>query len=207
MTSPLYDPPSDSSQQTDESPPDYSSLTRSPSGSFRASPSQKPLTHLQYARCKWTVEEIEEHPGFGGRAGHIRVRPPVRKRRQENAPLESEEYQNDWPCNSNSVCLGACRLPGPVDSIDGLRAFSRNPGRRARPRSVLPPSVRGGFARSRSVSPHSQPAFSRCAGLCPSSPMFHSDHSVVSSNSRRRAGVSWRRRIQGEHRGRAAIAG
>ena len=44
----------------------------------------------------------------------------------------------DWPCNSNSVCLGSCRLPRPEGSIDGLRAFSRNPGRRARPRSVLP---------------------------------------------------------------------
>ena len=33
---------------------------------------------------------------------------------------------HDWPCNSNSVCLGSCRLPCASRTIDGLRAFSRN---------------------------------------------------------------------------------
>jgi hypothetical protein len=42
-----------------------------------------------------------------------------------------------WPCKSNSVCLSSCHLPRPEGSIDGLRAFSRNPGRRASPTSVL----------------------------------------------------------------------
>ena len=41
--------------------------------------------------------------------------------------------QATGPATSNSVCLGSCRLPSPGGSIDGLRAFSRNPGRRARP--------------------------------------------------------------------------
>jgi len=45
--------------------------------------------------------------------------------------------QSDWPCNSNSVCFGSCRLPSPGGAIDGVRAISRNPGRRARPFSVL----------------------------------------------------------------------
>jgi hypothetical protein len=42
-----------------------------------------------------------------------------------------------WPCKSNSVCLSSCHLPRPEGSIDGLRAFSRNPGRRASPTSLL----------------------------------------------------------------------
>ena len=52
-----------------------------------------------------------------------------------------------WPCNSNSVCLGSCRLPRPEGSIDGLRAFSRNPGRRASPTSLLlcPAALRSAF--------------------------------------------------------------
>jgi hypothetical protein len=42
-----------------------------------------------------------------------------------------------WPCKSNSVCLSSCHLPRPEGSIDGLRAFSRNPGRRTSPPSLL----------------------------------------------------------------------
>lgn len=53
----------------------------------------------------------------------------------------SVESPSDWPCNSNSVCLGSCRLSHRAGSIDGVRAFSRNPGRRARPPSLLPSDV------------------------------------------------------------------
>ena len=45
--------------------------------------------------------------------------------------------QECWPCNSNSVCLSSCHLPRPEGLVDGPRAFSRNPGRRASPMSLL----------------------------------------------------------------------
>jgi hypothetical protein len=44
-------------------------------------------------------------------------RSPGCRKRQRMAPRGSQtlanRLQNNWPCNSNSVCLVSCRLPGP----------------------------------------------------------------------------------------------
>jgi hypothetical protein len=56
----------------------------------------------------------------------------VRTRRSNQPTLES------WPCNSELCLPRLVSSPGPGGSIDGHRAFSRNPGRRARATMVLP---------------------------------------------------------------------